>query len=100
MYWLDGRDMILPWGGEEYWETPECNEVIEKAHNAIGVLADNLKAAVIARSVEVPTSVLTPAILKLSGIRQYRAVISTGEEKSENLFHPSLQFIYIVYIEK
>ncbi|KAF8341500.1 uncharacterized protein EI90DRAFT_3116613 [Cantharellus anzutake] len=47
MYWLDGRDMILPQGGEEYWETPECNEVIEKAHNVIGVLADNLKASVV-----------------------------------------------------
>ncbi|KAF8321926.1 uncharacterized protein EI90DRAFT_3131348 [Cantharellus anzutake] len=47
MYWLDGRDMILPWGGEEYWETPEHDEVIEKAHNAIGVLADNLKASVV-----------------------------------------------------
>ncbi|KAF8312435.1 uncharacterized protein EI90DRAFT_3137392 [Cantharellus anzutake] len=51
MYWLDGRDLpsdkILPKGGDDYWETPECDEAIEKAHNAIGILADNLKAAVV-----------------------------------------------------
>ncbi|KAF8328056.1 uncharacterized protein EI90DRAFT_3217775 [Cantharellus anzutake] len=50
MYWLDGRDLPpddSASGGEEYWETPERDEVIEKARNAIGVLADNLKAAVV-----------------------------------------------------